>query len=69
MTEDRAIALLDRPVQERADRAAVAAQVREPAPVAWSDPDVRSMRWAVLVSFLLGAYAAAFASLGVWLPP
>ena len=48
------------PLDEQPERA---------APAVWSDPDLRSMRWAVLVSFLLGAYAAAFVVVGASLTP
>ena len=71
VTEDRTTALLDPSSQDRAGDTggASAPQVQAPAPAVRSDPDLRSMRWALLVSFLLGVYAAAFAAFGVWLTP
>ena len=75
VTEDRTTARVEQP---RDAHAAIAGAGRPPppheqpelaAPGAWSDPDLRSMRWAVLVSFLLGAYAAAFVLFGASLTP
>ena len=55
MTEDRTTALRTRP------------QAAPPRTGPWFGVDERSMRWAVLGSFLLGVYAVLFVLLGDWL--
>jgi len=64
VTEDRTTALRTRP-QAAPPRTAPPRTPRRTGP--WSGVDERSMRWAVLGSFLLGVYAVLFVLLGDWL--
>lgn len=75
VTEDRTTARVEQPFAAHAGSPGAGRpppldeQPERAAPAVWSDPDLRSMRWAVLVSFLLGAYAAAFVVVGASLTP
>jgi len=55
--------------RSEATEVTAAAEPKDHEPRRWTDPDEKLALWFVLGFFLLGLYAAAFVTFGIWLTP